>query len=331
MTGLAARAAEAGAERALARPGFRKPQLATLYEEPPRGERWLHEIKHDGYRLLAAVGSDGVRIYTRNGKDWTDRFSQIVPDLSRIACDNALIDGEAVVIDSEGRSDFKALQAGLKDRKTPLIFFAFDLLVLNGEDWTGEAQTARKRRLEKLLDESGLKGHVRYSDHIAGQGEAFYEKACSRGLEGIVSKDGEAAYRHRRGRAWRKVKCVNRQEFVIAGFTESDSAGKPFASLILGYYQDGALVYAGRVGTGFPERLANALARAFGDLEREDCPFDEGVPKSVERRARWLQPELVGEVSFTERTAEGHLRHPAFQGLRKDKAAADITRERPGD
>ncbi len=306
-------------------PDFISPQLATLAEEAPAGENWLHEVKYDGYRLLAAVDGAAVRLYTRSGLDWTDRFAGIAKDLARLGLRRALLDGEATAAGKGGSSDFSALQRALKEGKGDIAYFAFDLLKLGEEDLRELPQSERKERLKELL--AGAKGLVRYSDHIRGSGDRVAVNACKMGLEGIISKRADAPYRSTRSRSWLKVKCVKRQEFVIGGFTPS-SRGRPFSSLIVGVFEGDELHYAGRVGTGFDERTLDELAEAMKRRERKTSPFAD-APAAVSRKAKWCTPDLVAEIGFAEFTDSGTLRHAVFVGLREDKPARSITMEKP--
>lgn len=306
------------------RPGFRAPQLATLFDAAPEGADWLHETKFDGYRALAALGRGGVRLYTRSGKDWTDRFAPLVPALEALPCASALIDGEVMAARVAGGSAFSALQAALSDGGA-LVFFAFDLVELDGRDLAARPLSDRNAALAALLAGQPADGAVRMTDHVTGQGPEVFRRACAQGAEGIISKRIDAPYAGRRTKAWRKIKCGRRQEFVIGGFRPSDRPGRPFASLLLGTWEKGRLVYRGRVGTGFTDRSFAELAAAM--VPRRASPF-AAVPASVARAVCWVAPDLVAEIAFAEFTPDGHVRHASFQGLRRDKAATEVTRER---
>ena len=307
------------------RPAFRQPQLATLIDAAPGGGDWLHETKFDGYRCLVALGRGGERFYTRSGLDWTAKFGALAGAFDALPCKSALIDGEVMARSQTGDSAFNALQAALTEG-APLVYYAFDLLSLDGKDLAGLPQIERKDRLERLLDghESGA---LRFSQHIVGHGREAYEHACKSGGEGIVSKRLDAPYRSARTRAWVKIKCTRRQEFVVGGWSPSDKKGRPFSSLLLGQFVDGRLHYRGRVGAGFDQ---DGLARLAGELKalaRETSPFVE-VPRDQARRARWVTPRLVVEVDFTEITDDGNIRHGVFLGLREDKAAETVAPEK---
>ena len=308
-------------------PAFEKPQLATLVGEAPEGDEWLHEVKFDGYRVLVAIGGGTARCFTRSGLDWTGKFTVIAEALESLECRSALIDGEVVAAGKAGgQSTFSALQKALKSGGA-LIYRAFDLLALDGTDWRRRPQIERKERLEKLMATLPEDLPARYSQHVRGHGAKAFSHICEAGEEGIVSKRVGAPYESRRGRNWLKVKCTKRQEFVIGGFSPSDKKGRPFASLLLGTHEGGKLVYRGRVGTGFDHATMDDLARRFSSLGRKTMPFDE-VPRERAKDARWLAPELVAEVDFTEFTDDGHVRHGAFLGLREDKEAEAVTIER---
>lgn len=319
------RAAPATGRRCGRRPAFREPQLATLVDAAPEGEDWLHETKFDGYRCLAALGRGGTRLYTRSGRDWTERFAALGGAFDSLACDSALIDGEVMAAQIRG-SAFSSLQNALAEGGG-LVFFAFDLIERDGTDLAALPQRDRRRQLEALFAPVPAEGPLRLSEIIRGSGPEVFAAACQAGAEGIISKRADAPYRGRRSRAWRKVKCDRRQEFVIGGYTPSDRPGRPFASLLLGTREGGRLVYRGRVGTGFNETSFRLLAAGF--TPRKTAPFDTPVPGSVGRGAVWLRPDRVAEIGFAEFTADGHLRHARYLGLREDKEAGCVTLERP--
>ena len=306
------------------RPKFRAPQLATLVSEAPEGDGWIHETKFDGYRCLVALGKGGARFHTRSGKDWTDRFGALTGAFDGVPCDTALIDGEVMARDVRG-SAFSALQAALTDG-APLVFHAFDLLSLDGEDLSTLPQLERREWLEALLAGLPEDGALRMSAHVRGGGHEVYRRACAAGGEGIVSKRVDAPYRSGRTKAWLKVKCTRRREFVIGGWSPSRSRGRPFASLLVGENGPTGLRYRGRVGTGFGARDFAALVAAM--TERKTCPFGD-VPADVARDARWVRPDLVVEVEFAELTGDELIRHGSYQGLRRDKEAKDVTLETP--
>jgi bifunctional non-homologous end joining protein LigD len=321
--------AVAGAKKA-AFPRPFTPQLATLVDEVPAGNDWIHELKYDGYRLVAMVQRGKTRLITRNGNDWTDKFPAVADALAALPAKSAVLDGELVVLTERGTTSFQALQNVLSSgRGGELVFYAFDLPYLDGMDLRPAALLDRKEALRGLLAGDG--GIVRFSDHIQGAGGEFYRQACGMGLEGIISKRADSRYVHKRNNDWLKVKCLLRQEFVIGGYTEPRGSRSHFGALLLGVHDDrGDLVYAGKVGTGFDEsRLRDVYAR-LQSLERDDSPFvNHGRRGRKPAGVHWIDPKLVCEIAFTEWTDEGILRHPVFQGLREDKPARDVVRENP--
>ena len=306
-------------------PKFRKPQLATLVDQVPAGNNWLHEIKYDGYRCLVAVAEDEARIYTRSGKDWTGKFRGIARAAADLVTGSALIDGEIVALDGKGNPDFSRLQQALKEEKDGLTLFAFDLLERNGEDLTKLTNIERKERLSAVVAEGN--DRIRFADHLFGAGEKLLDAMCKAGQEGIISKRADAPYRGRRTRNWLKIKCSRRQEFVVIGWRTSDKKGRPFASLLLAQNEDGQLVYKGRVGTGFTEDTMEELASKMQRLERKTPPAE--VPKAESRDAHWITPRLVAEIAFAEFTGDGRVRHGSFLGLREDKDASKVMPEGP--
>ena len=303
-------------------PAFRPIQLATLVDHVPSGDCWLHEMKYDGYRCLLAIGGGEARTYTRSGLDWSDHFTGVIKAALTLKVDTALIDGEAVVLDAEGKSSFQALQASLKSGHADVVFYAFDLLELDGEDMASRPQIERKDRLAEIV---GTKGTIRYSEHIQGGGEKMLKAFCDAGLEGVVSKEADARYMAARSKAWLKTKCIRRQEFVVVGWTPSDKA-RGFRSLVLGVNEDGMLRYAGKVGTGFDTAEMNRLTKQMAPLERKRPTVD--APRAAVRGAHWIEPRLVAEIAFTEVTSDGVLRHPSYLGLRQDKKPEAVVVEK---
>jgi bifunctional non-homologous end joining protein LigD len=299
--------------------------LCTLVDKPPEGPEWLHEIKLDGYRLIARLDEGKVALLTRQGHDWAAQFPAIAQAVAALTCESAILDGEAVVLDSSGKSSFQALQGALGTRRPDLFYYAFDLIHVNGEDLTATPLIERKRALRRLLQ--GAESPIRYSDHMEGAGAALFAKACEAGLEGLVAKKRDSRYTGDRGTAWLKVKCLKRQEMVVVGFTEPKGSRGGLGALLMGVHRDGALVYAGKVGTGFTTKLLGELRAKLDALEVKKPTVD--APAAVRRGAHWVKPVLVAEVSFSEWTRDGVARHPSFQGLRGDKAATDVVREEP--
>ncbi|EDL49334.1 DNA ligase D [Erythrobacter sp. SD-21] len=312
-------------------PAYRKPQLATLVDVVPQGNRWMHEIKFDGYRALVAAKGRDVRIYTRNGKDWTEKFAPLVEALAALGLPSCLIDGEIVAHDASGNPDFSTLQKVLKRGKgsqgpsDPLALYAFDLLELSGEDLTDLPNIERKERLEALLDVAEAPIHV--AQHVLGAGETLYRTMCEAGQEGIISKTVDGRYASRPSKAWMKVKCTRRQEFVVIGWKRSSAKARPFASLLLAQHEKGELVYKGNVGTGFTADDLDGLAAKMKRLERKTPPAE--VDKSSSRGVTWVTPKLVAEIAFAEFTADGNVRHASFLGLRGDKKSAEVKPETP--
>jgi bifunctional non-homologous end joining protein LigD len=316
-----------GTKKAGRLPEFQPPQLATLADHVPAGGEYIHETKYDGYRILLAVGANPAgdreaRTYTRTGQDWSDRF-RAVADAGAKLPGSALIDGEVVVLDAEGKPNFQALQASIKEGGGKLAFFAFDILEQDGEKLVDLPNIERKGRLAALL--ANAEPPLHYAEHVVGSGEAMFEAMCRGGMEGIISKRADAAYRGKRTQAWLKVKCIRRQEFVIVGWTPSEK-GRGFRSLLLGLNEGGTLRYAGKAGTGFDMAGIDALLEKMTPLERAEPTVK--APRAAVRGARWIEPKLVAEVAFTEWTTDGVLRHPSFIALREDKPAADVVRER---
>jgi len=306
-------------------PAFVAPQLATLVDHVPAGSAWLHEVKYDGYRTLIAWGGGTAKAYTRTGLDWSDRFAPIIAAAAELP-GQGLIDGEVVALDAKGKPSFQALQASLKEGSGTLVYFAFDALQIDGEDLTGLSNVKRKERLEALL--KGAPSPFLYSEHIVGHGEKLFAGLCAEGMEGVVSKRADAPYRiGRRTQSWVKTKCLQRQEFVIVGWTPSDKA-RGFRSLLLGVHgDDGKLRYAGKVGTGFSTATIEDLMERMGPLEQKVPTV--AAPRAAVRGAHWIEPKLVAEVVFTEWTDDEVLRHPSFIALREDKAEKDVVAEKP--
>ncbi|MHA4835077.1 DNA ligase D [Sphingopyxis sp. MSC1_008] len=311
-------------------PKFRPLQLATLVDAVPGGNGWFHEIKYDGYRAEIAAAGPDVRVYTRNGLDWTDKFAPLVRHIAALDLPPCLIDGEIVAYGKDGNPDFSSLQAVLKrghgsqDDKTELFFFAFDLLEEGGKSLARLGNLERKERLEALLRDA--KAPVAVADHVIGAGEKLYGAMCGAGQEGIISKRADAAYSGRRSKNWVKVKCTRRQEFILVGWNPSSTKARPFASLLLAQREGDTLVYKGNVGTGFDNDTMADLAKKFASRERKTAPLE--VDAASARKVRWLKPDLVAEIAFAEFTASGSVRHASFLGLRSDKEAKDVTPEK---
>ena len=314
-----------GAKKRGALPDFVAPQLATLVGDAPTGEGWLHEPKYDGYRVIARVDGDDVRLLTRNAQDWTDRYPAIARALRALPAKQAMLDGEACVFGDDGRTDFAAMQNVESVDPARLTYVAFDLLFLDGVDLRGATLLDRKRVLAKLLQ--GAPPAIRFGDHVETDGVRFHREACRLRLEGIISKRADEPYESGRGRGWLKVKCQKRQEFVIGGFTAPSGSRKRFGALLLGAYEGDRLVYAGKVGTGFTSDLLDDVHAKLAPLVRKTSPFVGKLAAAERRGATFVEPKLVAEIEFTDFTADGRVRHPSFKGLRDDKAAKVVVRE----
>ena len=315
-------------------PAFIEPCLATLRANVPAGGKWVHEIKWDGYRLQIRVEDGRVTILTRRGHDWTDRFPTIRDAAKALPVRLALIDGEAVV-EVNGIASFSALQAALGAREGPghkaaheAVFYAFDLLHLNGVDLQPAPLLQRKEALVELTGR--LAGAIRYSEHLTGDGEALFRQSCLMGLEGVISKRSDRPYRSGRGEDWTKVKTVASQEFVVAGYVPRSDSAKSVGALVLGYFDSGKLTYAGCVGTGFTAETARSLWQQMQLLRIKDSPFGKPLPSIARKGVVWTEPRLVAEVDYRGWTSDQQLRHASFKGLREDKEARNLVREATG-
>jgi bifunctional non-homologous end joining protein LigD len=296
----------------------------------PAGANWLHEVKYDGYRIIARKAGDDVTLFSRSGLDWTVRFPAIAQAMLSLPCESAMLDGEAAFVLASGITDFKSLQQHIDSPHPAIRYFVFDLLWLDGKDLRKQPLKARRAALAELMSAKGISNYLVYADYVEGSGPEFFAQAEAHGLEGIMSKRADRPYISGRGRDWLKIKCKQNAEFVIAGFSRSDVRGKPFSSLLLGTFEDGKLIYSGKVGTGFDAGDFTRLAKKFKPLERSRAPF-EHVPAAERKDAVWLEPKLVAQVEFAERTRDGRLRHPSFKGLREDKQAREVHREAQND
>ena len=316
------------------------PQLAQLVKAAPSGPDWLHELKYDGYRIGCRVERGRATLISRNGKDWTEAFPEIARAAAALKVKSALLDGEVCLVLPDGRTSFQALQNLGRDDRDRLVYFAFDLLHLDGRDLLAETLEDRKRALRKIVRGE----RIQFSDHLDADGPDAWREACRMRLEGIISKPRSQPYQLGKRGGWLKTKCIQRQEFVIGGFTDPEGSRQGIGALLVGYYGpppssgaaavppkprsgEGGLVFAGKVGTGFTTKSARELRTTLNAIETTECPFATRPPGWLGKNAHWVKPRLVGEVEFTEWTDEGKVRHPSFQGLRRDKDPRAVVRE----
>ncbi len=315
--------------RTSALPDFVPPQLATLYDKPPDTENYVHEVKFDGYRMQARLEDGEVKLLTRKALDWAKKFQPVADAVAAIDAESALIDGE-IVVEENGVSNFSSLQDALKTNKRErFVYYVFDLLYLDGADLTGLPLTDRKAALKKLLGRANGTGVIRYSEHFEEKGSRMLEHARAHKLEGIISKLRDAPYRSGREDAWIKSKVGQNQEFVIVGYKDASHLKGAIGALVLGYYEDGKLHYAGRSGTGYTMATARDLWKKLQPLRRDTPAFGKVPDEERGRKGIWVEPKLVAEVIFAGFTAQKHVRHAAFKGLREDKPAQEIVRETP--
>ncbi len=317
---------------------FVEPMKAKLVVSPPV-EGIVYEVKFDGFRGLALKDHGGVRLLSRNEKDLASKFPEVASAVANLKVDRAIFDGEIVALDAKGRSSFQLLQAyELGKERPPIFYYVFDLLHLNGGDLTGEPLLARKARLEKLLQ--GVKGVIRYSASLGGDAALLLKKMKSLQLEGLIGKRADSSYETgRRSGAWIKLKLVSQQEFVIGGYTNPEGSRSHFGALLVGYHEGGQLKFAGKVGTGFDRLGLKSLHTKFEKIASLDCPFGNLPERKASKysarltgaamkRCHWLKPELVCEIKFSEWTRDAKLRQPVFLGMREDKNAREVVREK---
>jgi bifunctional non-homologous end joining protein LigD len=288
-------------------PGFVTPALATSIGKAPSGDRWIHEIKFDGYRVQVHLANTEVKVFTRNGHDWTHRFKKVASDAWHISAGSAIIDGEIVVPAADGTTDFSVLQNELKGHSTKIVMVAFDLLYLNGHDLRKFPLVERKALLKKLIDKTG----IQFSESFEVDGREMLKHACKTGLEGIVSKVRDSNYLSGRSNDWVKVTCAQRETLPIAGFALD---GNKWDALYIGRRKGADLVYAGKVDHGFDSESAKLLRARLTPLIRKTQPYS----KRIAHRGIWVEPELLAEIEYRAKSAEGKVRHPFFKGLRED-------------
>lgn len=315
-------------------PAWIKPELAALVKDAPDGRDWLHEIKLDGYRMHARLDSGKVQILTRRGNDWTDKYPDIVKAISGLPAQTAYLDGELCGVLPDGKTAFNLIQNASDTGHGSLVFFLFDLLFADGKNLMGLPVLERKARLSVLL--KGAPEGLQYNDHQIGQGPAFHRLACEHGLEGIVSKRINSRYEPDR-RSWLKTKCLNREEFIVVGWSDPEGSRHRIGSLLLGYYTpDGKLIYAGRVGTGMAVAELERVWQRLLPLAVDKMPLSVPPPRHsrfggplVLSRVHWVRPDMIVEVSYAEWTPDGLLRHVVYLGEREDKLAIEVRRDPP--
>jgi bifunctional non-homologous end joining protein LigD len=288
-------------------PGFIEPALATSIDKVPSGERWIHEIKFDGYRVQVHLRNATVNVFTRRGNDWTNRFRKIAADAWHINAGSAIIDGEVVVPTEDGTTDFSVLQNELKGRSKKIVMVAFDLLYLDGHDLRKLPLFERKALLKKIVSETD----IQFSESFEVDGRDMYKHACKTGLEGVVSKVRDSKYVSGRGNDWVKKTCAQRETLAIAGFALD---GKKWDGLYLGRRNGSDLIYAGKVDRGFDTASAKDLQARLKPLIRDTQPYS----KRIAHRGIWVEPSLLAEIEYRAKSAEGKVRHPFFKGIRED-------------
>jgi bifunctional non-homologous end joining protein LigD len=317
---------------------FIEPMKARLLESPPAGD-WIYEIKFDGFRALAFKRNGEVRLLSRNEKDFGAKFSDVRDAIARLDVDDAIIDGEIVALDDQGRSSFQLLQRfELGEVRPPLFFYAFDLLRLHGEDLTRQPLLRRKSQLEQIL--KNAPEIIRYSASLGNDAKPLLPKIRKLGLEGLIGKRTDSDYEPgRRSGAWIKLKLHQEQEMVIGGYTDPEGSRTHFGSLLIGFYENKKLIFAGKVGTGFTEAILGSVHSRLKEIASDNCPFSnlpeprggrygKNITAAEMKRCHWVEPVLVCQAKYSEWTQDGKLRHPVYLGLREDKDAGEVVRER---
>jgi len=307
-------------------PDWTSPMLATLTHDYFSDENWIYERKLDGERCLCFKSGKKVELKSRNNRVLNDTYPELVQELEKQETGNFIADGEIVAFEGDVTS-FSRLQNRMHSKKSgggdvAVYYYLFDLLYVEGHDITKLALRHRKSILKRAIEFSNK---LRFTAHRNKEGKKYHKEACSKGWEGVIAKAADSTYVHSRSKKWLKFKCVNQQEFVIGGFTDPQGERIGFGALLIGYYDDGDFHYAGKVGTGYDDKLLEKLSKELKNIERKSSPFEEEVK---EKGAHWVKPKLVGEVGFTEWTSDGKLRHPRFLGLRRDKKARNVVREK---
>jgi bifunctional non-homologous end joining protein LigD len=315
------------------KPAWFEPELATLTKDRFSNPAWMYERKLDGERCLAFRDGDQVRLMTRNRKMVSSTYPELVEALGAQQSGDFVVDGEVVAFD-HGQTRFAQLQQRMQQahpsadqlRTVPVQYYIFDVLWADGTDLRPQPLRERNQRLQELLD---FADPLRFTEHRVGDGVEFYSEACRLGWEGLIAKRADAPYQAGRTKDWLKFKCENNQELVIGGFTDPQGTRTGLGALLLGYYDsEGRLVYAGKVGTGFNQQTLDLLHTELSEMEQDRSPFEAGdLPR--ERGVHWTRPRLVAQIGFSEWTTDGRLRHPRFQGLRRDKSPAEVIREVP--